>query len=196
MISINPEGSGRLSVAFPYHPGIVAKIKTIKGRRWHPDKKFWSFPYSEPVLQEILSVLAGEDIQLNPSLLSLLAQTEEEKPAADEIPSASSATDQLLDRVRDLIRLKHYSIRTEKSYPWIQKYISFHHGRDPSEMGSTEIEQFLSHLAVAAKVSASTQNQAFNALIFLYRNVLKKELDQSIDAIRAKRGGATAHGYD
>jgi integron integrase len=87
-----------------------------------------------------------------------------------------------------MIRLKHYSIRTEKSYlPWIQRYIQFHHDRDPNEMGSAEIEAFLSHLAVDLKVSASTQNQAFNALLFLYRQVLKKELDESINAIRAKK---------
>ncbi len=64
-----------------------------------------------------------------------------------------------------MLRLKHYSIRTEKSYlPWIERYIDFHKYRDPKEMGAPEVESFLSHLAVDEKVSASTQNQAFNAL--------------------------------
>jgi hypothetical protein len=68
-------------------------------------------------------------------------------------------TNLLLDRTRHLIRLKHYSIRTEKSYlSWIQRYIRFHHDRDPNEMGREEIEAFLSHLAVNLKVSASTRN--------------------------------------
>jgi integron integrase len=94
----------------------------------------------------------------------------------------------LLDRARQLIRLKHYSIRTEKSYlPWIERYILFHNNRDPKGMAGEEVEAFLSHLAVKEKVSASTQNQAFNALLFLYREVLKKELGDSVDAIRAKK---------
>ncbi|MCF6155742.1 MAG: integron integrase [Candidatus Brocadia sp.] len=94
----------------------------------------------------------------------------------------------LLEQVRDLIRLKHYSIRTEQTYlSWMKRYILFHNKRHPNDMGSAEIEKFLSHLAVNLKVSASTQNQAFNALLFLYREVLKKDLDESIHAIRAKR---------
>jgi integron integrase len=69
----------------------------------------------------------------------------------------------------------------------MKRYILFHNKRHPNDMGSAEIEKFLSHLAVNLKVSASTQNQAFNALLFLYREVLKKDLDESIHAIRAKR---------
>jgi len=94
----------------------------------------------------------------------------------------------LLDQVRDIIRLKHYSIRTEKAYVnWIRRYILFHNKRHPKEMGSREIEDFLTHLAVDENVAASTQNQAFNALLFLYREVLNIQLDDSINAIRAKR---------
>ena len=69
----------------------------------------------------------------------------------------------------------------------MKRYILFHNKRHPNDMGRAEIETFLSHLAVNLKVSASTQNQAFNALLFLYREVLKKALDESIHAIRAKR---------
>jgi len=94
----------------------------------------------------------------------------------------------LLDQVRDVIRLKHYSIRTEEAYvSWIRRYILFHNKRHPREMGSREIEAFLTHLAVNKHVAASTQNQAFNALLFLYREVLKIQPDDSIDAVRAKR---------
>jgi site-specific recombinase XerD len=92
----------------------------------------------------------------------------------------------LLDQVRDTIRLKHYSYRTEESYvQWIRRYILFHDKRHPLEMGSAEIEAFLTDLAVNQQVAASTQNQALSAL--LYRAVLKQELDMSIDAVRAKR---------
>ena len=94
----------------------------------------------------------------------------------------------LLDQVRDTIRLKHYSIRTEQSYvAWIKRYILFHQKRHPNEMGSAEIEAFLTHLAVKENVAASTQNQALSALLFLYREVLRQDLDGPIDSIRAKK---------
>ena len=76
----------------------------------------------------------------------------------------------LLDQVREVIRVKHYSYRTEESYvQWIRRYILFHDKRHPKDMGTPEIEAFLTHLAVTDKVPASTQNQALSALIFLYR---------------------------
>jgi hypothetical protein len=84
----------------------------------------------------------------------------------------------LLDRVRDAIRVKHYSYKTEKTYvQWIKRYIFFHNIRHPQEMGADEVNQFLTFLAVEEKVAASTQNQALSALLFLYREVLKLELD-------------------
>jgi integrase len=83
----------------------------------------------------------------------------------------------LLDRVRDKIRLKHYSLRTEQAYvDWIKRFILHHGKRHPGDMGAAEVEAFLTHLAVAGKVAASTQNQAKSALLFLYREVLESEL--------------------
>jgi integron integrase len=94
----------------------------------------------------------------------------------------------LLDQVRDTIRLKHYSYRTEETYvQWIRRYILFHNKRHPQEMGVPEIESFLTHLAIEGNVTASTQNQALNAIVFLYRHVLQQELDDRINAIRARR---------
>jgi integron integrase len=93
----------------------------------------------------------------------------------------------LLDQVRDAIRLKHYSYRTEETYVhWIRRFILFHDKRHPKEMGGPEIEQFLTHLAVEEKVVASTQNQALSALLFLYRYVLQHELDLQLNVVRAK----------
>lgn len=92
----------------------------------------------------------------------------------------------LLERVSDAIRRKHYSYRTEQTYMhWIKRYIFFHNTRHPAEMGAPEIEAYLTHLAVDQKVSATTQNQALSALLFLYRHVLEQELGP-IDALRAK----------
>src|SRR5262245_11693073 len=78
----------------------------------------------------------------------------------------------LLDQVRHAIRRRHYSDRTEKAYVhWIKRFIFFHNKRHPLEMAEPEIAQFLSSLATAGRVSASTQNQALNALLFLYHEV-------------------------
>ncbi|RLB27393.1 MAG: integron integrase [Deltaproteobacteria bacterium] len=98
------------------------------------------------------------------------------------------APKKLLEQVRDTLRLKHYSIRTEKSYiSWIKRYILFHNKRHPKDMRKHEIEGFLTHLAVDLKVASSTQNQAFNALLFLYREVLNIDIADQINAVRAKR---------
>jgi hypothetical protein len=95
---------------------------------------------------------------------------------------------ELLDQVRDAIRLKDYSLHTEQSYvTWIKRYIFFHDKRHPKDMGSPEIEAFLTHLAVHQQVAASTQNQALSALLFVYRDVLRQPLDRSIDATRARK---------
>lgn len=92
----------------------------------------------------------------------------------------------LLDQVRDALRVKHYSYSTEKTYVhWIRRFILFHNKRHPAEMGSAEVTQFLTHLAVTDRVAAATQNQAMNAILFLYRVVLQQEL-VGIDAVRAK----------
>jgi integrase len=91
----------------------------------------------------------------------------------------------LLDRVRTAIRVRHYSRRTEQAYVyWIRRFIVFHGRIHPSEMGAAEIAAFVSWLAVRQQVSASTQNQALSALLFLYRHVLGKDVG-SIDAPRA-----------
>ena len=83
----------------------------------------------------------------------------------------------LLDQVRERLRVKHYSIRTEQVYvDWIKRFIRFHDKRHPRDMGASEIEAFLTYLAVKGRVSASTQNQAKSALLFLYREVLEQKL--------------------
>jgi integron integrase len=100
---------------------------------------------------------------------------------------SDATSPKLLDQVRQVIRRKHYSIRTEEAYVnWIRRFILFHNKRHPAQMGKSEIESFLTDLAVNGKVAASTQNQAFSALLFLYKEVLQIELDGKIQASRAK----------
>jgi integron integrase len=104
-----------------------------------------------------------------------------------ETAQAWPAKPRLLDQVREGIRARHYSRRTEESYvAWIRRFILFHGKRHPKEMGEAEITGFLSGLAVKGKVSASTQNQALCAILFLYREVLKLDLCRLEGVVRAK----------
>jgi integron integrase len=105
-----------------------------------------------------------------------------------EAAAVSEKKPRLLDRVRSDLRVKHYSTRTEKAYiDWIRRFILFHGKRHPNEMGEREISAFLTHLAVDRHVAASTQNQAFCALLFLYQQVLQLKLDFIDDVARVKR---------
>jgi len=93
----------------------------------------------------------------------------------------------LLDRVRDAVRTRHYSRRTEEAYVgWIRRYIVFHRKTHPAQMGASEISQFLTWLAVDRQVSASTQNQALSALLFLYKHVLTLEIGAVPPVVRAR----------
>ncbi len=96
----------------------------------------------------------------------------------------------LMDQVRQVLRYHHYAYRTEQTYcDWIKRYILYHGGKThPREMGKREIDAFLSHLAVKQNVAASTQRQALNAIVFLYKRVLHIPVDENLEPVRAKRG--------
>lgn len=100
----------------------------------------------------------------------------------------NSQEPKLLDQLRDLLRTRHYSIRTEVAYlGWVERYIRFHGCRHPAELGAPELEAFLTHLAVKRDVASSTQNQAASAILFLYREVLGLNLPWLEGVTRAKR---------
>jgi hypothetical protein len=108
--------------------------------------------------------------------------------AVRETSPAHAPKPRLLDQVREAVRARHYSRRTEKAYiHWIKRYIFFHGKRHPAELGASEVTAFLTSLAVHDKVAASTQNHALSALLFLYREVLSVELPWLDDVIRPKR---------
>src|SRR5262245_56239318 len=105
--------------------------------------------------------------------------------------SSREAIMKLLEQVRQVLRVKHYSYRTEQCYVrWIEQYIRFHRNaagwQHPDTLGADDVERFLTSLAVDRRVSASTQNQALGALLFLYRDVLRREVG-AFDAVRARR---------
>lgn len=109
-------------------------------------------------------------------------------PSILDTGPASPPRPRLFDRVRDALRTRHYSRRTEEAYiAWIRRYILFHRKRHPAEMGASEITQFLTSLAVQRKVAAATQNQALSALLFLYREVLGQTVPWLDGVVRAKR---------
>jgi integron integrase len=109
----------------------------------------------------------------------------ENRPPAP--PEHHPSGPKLLTRVREAIRLRHMSPKTEKAYVhWIRQFIVFHGKRHPSEMAEAEVTEFLTHLATRRRVSASTQNQALSALLFLYRHLLDRDLG-TLDAVRARR---------
>ncbi len=108
--------------------------------------------------------------------MSIIPPANSEKVAGNYTPREVHPSATLFDQVRSAIRLKHYSLRTEHTYlQWVRRFVGFHR-RHPAVLGETEVRDFLTHLARDLHVSASTQNQAFSAILFLYRDVLKKEL--------------------
>lgn len=119
------------------------------------------------------------------------APTDKNKVMSDLVAppvSADKPKGKLLDQVRDVMRLKHYSLRTERTYcDWIERFIRFHHLRHPCEMAEREVGEFLTDLVRNGNVTASTQNQALSALLFLYKQVLKQEIGWLEKVQRAKK---------
>jgi len=143
---------------------------------------------SEPFLS-----VEREDCMGNPNGMRLIQPRPSHQrasswnPAVVNPPPAPPAKLKLLDRVRLAIRARHYSRKTEDAcVAWIKRFIFYHSKRHPAEMGAAEITRFLSSLAVDAKVSASTQNQAMSALLFLYREVLDQAVPWLDGIVQAK----------
>ena len=104
---------------------------------------------------------------------------------ADGVPHA---IEQLLDRARELLRLQHKSYRTEKTYVgWLRRFLTYHVGISPNQLGDAHVRRYLSYLAIERRVAAATQEQAFNAVLFLYRYVLNRPIGGIADSIRSKR---------
>lgn len=98
--------------------------------------------------------------------------------AAETPPQQQQVKPKFLDQVRNVLRVNHYSRKTEEAYiSWIKRFILFNNKRHPNEMGAEEIKKFISFLANEKHVSSSTQNQALNAILYLYKNIIKKEIN-------------------
>jgi integron integrase len=164
-LKISPGENGRLIVRFPYSAEAVLKIKTIPGRRWHLAEKYWTVPNEADMPARLLTLFAGPK---------------------SEPPSPAATNPALLDRLHGAARARHLSPRTEEAYAgWARRFIQ-QAGPDVERLGEAEIGRFLSGLATDAHVSASTQNQALHALLFLYEDVFGKEIRRVEGVVRAK----------
>lgn len=170
-IRVSPAPDGRLSVAVPFSPERLAKIKSAPGRRWHPDSKTWSVPDGPGARDRLRALLAPEPVE-----------EDSPHPAPAAAPPGAAP---LLDRTRAAIRARHFSPRTEDAYlHWTRRYLAAPEGRAPTE---ESLAAFLGRLAVEGHVAASTQNQALNALIFFFANALERPVDELRGIARAKR---------
>lgn len=186
-IGIEPGDADRLVVRLPYTPEGVAKIKTIPGRQWHPEGKYWTIPRTDRVLTRLLALFGSNLVHVDPTLWTVGVNGDHRAPADAGVLETVPPTG-LLERAHQVLRARHYSRRTEQAYlAWITRFGAFHGGRAPEEMGEKEVNQFLTHLAVQGRVSASTQNQALAALLFLYRSALRRPLGEIEGVVRARR---------
>lgn len=166
-IHVSPGTPGRLVVRFPYSPEAVAKIKTVGGRYWHVEEKFWTVPDKPGMLERLKEVFGPEDVDVAPPGPALEAR---ESP--------------LLERAKEAMRARHYSPMTERAYlHWIRRYLR---SVKVEGSGAKDVGDFLSGLANVDHVSGATQNQALHALLFFYRDVLGQELGFVDGIVRAK----------
>jgi integron integrase len=166
-----PSDTGMPPISGPFRPRTTSEYRSMEADGWdlHVSGTFLGI---DGVGGEDRVISAGDSVP------------DSSEPVAANRPSESA----LLRQLRDEVRKRHYSNRTEDAYSdWVYRYLRFHGFRDPREMGKEEVEIFLSHLAVERDVAASTQNQAFSALLFLYRDVLGITLDWLDGVVRAKR---------
>lgn len=155
---------GKIVVTFSYDPKFVAKIKTIEGHRWHPDKKYWSFPHSEDILKKILSVFKNENIDLD-STLQVSFKQKSDKQAPNQT--------QITEKVMKELKLRGYSPKTHKAYlHHIKRYINYF-TKDPKELDEKHIRDYMLHLIDKKRVSRAYHDQAVSAIKFLYDNVLR-----------------------
>lgn len=163
-IQFGPVEQGRLLVRLPYSAEGVARIKTVPGRRWDSERKLWSVP-AEAGMEERLRALLSAALPMAP------------------VPADGDA----LTRAREAIRARHLARRTEKAYlGWIRRYLRAAEG-DVESHGEREVGRFLTELAVKSAVSASTQNQALNALLFFFEHALGRKLGMFEGVVRAQR---------
>ncbi|MFH1724266.1 MAG: integron integrase [Elusimicrobiota bacterium] len=177
-IFVRPGDAGWLIVRMPYCPERVTKIRSVPGRAWDPDRKQWTVPHTPDMTGRLAALFEGDEIRLSPELRA---------PGARP-PGLPEGSERILRRVRETIRALHLSPRTEETYSyWVRRFAHWSENGPVEKLGEADVARFLSDLALKGRVGASTQNQALNALMFLYRQVLGREMGMVDGIVRAKR---------
>jgi site-specific recombinase XerD len=162
-IAIKPGPDRQLTVALPYSPERVEKIKSIPGRRWHKEEKVWTVPDEPGMVEWLLDLFADEKVEVDPTL----------RLGAQRV-GADSTTGTALRALEEELKLRGYSPRTRKAYlGHVERFLK-RAGKKPEDITADEVRQYLLHLAQESKVSASYRNQALSAIKFLYEEVLKE----------------------
>jgi len=174
--------SGNIKISFPYNPVFVARVKTIKGHRWHPEGKYWSFQNTAGTVEKILEVFKGENIYIDSALQVRLPSNVIVSP--DKIGTKQSQVSSIpplkkgdIGRFEDLRRellSRKYSYKTVKAYVYFNKDFLRYIGKNPDEINDCDIKDYLLYLAVEKQSATSTLNQAINALKFYYGTMLRK----------------------
>jgi len=163
-IKILKDKLDNLVVSFSYNPQFVQKIKSIKGHRWHPEGKYWSFPNANGTLEKILEVFEGEKVYIDPAL-----QTNE-FPS----PHVGEGEGEFGGLPRELLSRK-YSYKTVKAYIYFNRDFRNFTRKNALEITDNDMKEYLVYLSEKKEASTSTLNQAINALKFYYGNILKRK---------------------
>ena len=134
-IRVRPGEPGRLKILLPYSPERVEKIKTVSGRRWHKEEKYWSVPHFDKAVEKLQQLFAGEQVLVSPGAGQPQAPREPELSQAQ----AEQVSD-LLKRLRGAARARHFSPSTESTYAsWTDRFLRRHAGKPPEQLGEAEI---------------------------------------------------------
>jgi len=168
-VNITKDNTG-IVVTFSYNPLLVAKVKTVPGRKWHPEKKHWSFPDTDGTFEKILKAFEGEEIYIDPALQGTLPDLRTKRSGVVE----SGLSAELEDLRRELLSRK-YSYRTIKGYLYFNRDFLNFTGKNPSDISDNDIKDYLVYLTEEKQSATSTLNQAINALKFYYGTILKRK---------------------
>ncbi len=168
--------TNRIGVRFPYNEKHISKLKAISGHEWHPKEKEWTFPHDDVVLQKILEIFEGMEIEIHAPLQS---QVQRLGPGIRRQQSSSTRLEEWKDmqEVKREMRLRNYSQKTIKSYiSCLRTFVQFFGARDPRDLNGEEVRTFLLHLMDVEEFSAASINQMINAIRYYYVEYLKRPL--------------------
>ncbi|MBM4137401.1 MAG: integrase [Nitrospira sp.] len=173
VVKVCKDVSGRITVSFLYDPQLVEKVKTIEGRKWHKDEKYWSFPDNDETLEKIIKAFEGEEIHIDPILQAKLP-THVIARHPEPVEGPKQSLHNFGDLRRELVSRK-YSYKTVKGYLYYNRDFLNFTNKIYSDINDNDIKDYLLYLVEEKEAATSTLNQAINALKFYYGTMLKKK---------------------